>query len=177
MVLSMENPPDDLPGWIKHASKFNSQLQCIKSIQTSSSYQSHLRPTRNPNAMDVDAVRLSPVERARHMKENRCFICHKVGCSTRNHPRKNSDNPPTRPPRNPARARVTTVEPVAPPPPPSKHTKLGECVDRLAARGVSKDEMLRILEISYSEEPTVEEGDAQISAVVLEHADKNQSDF
>ena len=74
--------------------------------------------------------------------------------------------------------RVTTIEPVAPPPPPpSKCTKLGECVDRLAARGVSKDEMLRILEISYSEEPTVEEGDAQISAVVLEHADKNQSDF
>ena len=50
-------------------------------------------------------------------------------------------------------------------------------MDRLAARGVSKDEMLRILEISYSEEPTVEEGDAQISAVVLERADKIQSDF
>ena len=75
-------------------------------------------------------------------------------------------------------ARVTTVEPVTPPPPPpSNRTKLGECVDRLAAKGVSKDEMLRILEISYSDEPTVEEGDAQISAVVLERADKIQSDF
>ena len=50
-------------------------------------------------------------------------------------------------------------------------------MDRLAAKGISKDEMLRILEISYSDEPTVEEGDAQISAIVLEHADKIQSDF
>ena len=50
-------------------------------------------------------------------------------------------------------------------------------MDRLTARGVSKDEMLQILEISYSDEPTIEEGDAQISAVVLEHADKIQSDF
>ena len=177
MVLSMENPPADLPGWIKHASKFNSQLQRIRSIQSGSSFHSHSRPPHDPNAMDVDAIRLSPVERAHHMKENRCFICHKVGCSTRNHPRKNSDNPPTRPPRNPTRARATAVEPVAPPPPPSKRTKLGEYVDGLAARGVSRDEILRVLEISYSEEPTVEEGDTQISAVVLEHADKNQSDF
>ena len=60
---------------------------------------------------------------------------------------------------------------------PSNRTKLGECVDRLAAKGVSKDEMLRILEISYSDEPTVEEGDTQISAVVLERADKIQLDF
>ena len=85
---------------------------------------------------------------------------------------------PARPPRNPARTRATTVEPVTPPPPPpSNRTKLGECVDRLAAKGISKDEMLRILEISYSDEPTVEEGDAKISAVVLERADKIQSDF
>ena len=50
-------------------------------------------------------------------------------------------------------------------------------MDRLAARGVSKDEMLRILEIAYSDEPTAKEGDAQILADVLERADKIQSDF
>ena len=40
----------------------------------------------DPNAMDVDHLMLSLVKQACHMHENRCFICHKEGCSTRNHP-------------------------------------------------------------------------------------------
>ena len=40
----------------------------------------------DPNAMDVDHLMLSLVERAHHMHENHYFICHKEGCSTRNHP-------------------------------------------------------------------------------------------
>src|SRR5277367_409561 len=32
---------------------------------------------RDPNAMDVD--QLTTEEREQHMKENRCFGCHKVG--------------------------------------------------------------------------------------------------
>ena len=40
----------------------------------------------DPNAMDMDCLTLFPVEQAHHMCENCCFICHKEGCSTRNHP-------------------------------------------------------------------------------------------
>ena len=47
----------------------------------------------NPNAMDVDCFMLSLVERAHHMCKNCCFICHKEGCSTRNHPGYNQSRP------------------------------------------------------------------------------------
>ena len=40
----------------------------------------------NPYAMDMDHLMLSPVEWVHHMHEKHCFICHKEGCSARNHP-------------------------------------------------------------------------------------------
>jgi len=36
--------------------------------------------------MDVDTIRLSPAQRAEHMRNNKCFICHKVRCWTDKHP-------------------------------------------------------------------------------------------
>ena len=47
----------------------------------------------DPNAMDVDCLMLFLVEQAHHMHENRYFICHKEGCSTRNHPGYNQNCP------------------------------------------------------------------------------------
>ena len=47
----------------------------------------------NPNAMDMDHLTLSLVEYACHMCKNYCFICHKEGCSTRNHPGYNHGHP------------------------------------------------------------------------------------
>ena len=47
----------------------------------------------NSNAMDVDCLMLSPVKCAHHMCKNCCFICHKEGCSTRNHPGYNHSHP------------------------------------------------------------------------------------
>ena len=37
------------------------------------------KPARDPNAMEVDASRLSPEEQERHFKQGLCFICHKAG--------------------------------------------------------------------------------------------------
>jgi len=37
--------------------------------------------------MDIDVLRLSPTQRAEHMRNNKCFICHKVGCRSNKHPR------------------------------------------------------------------------------------------
>jgi hypothetical protein len=90
MALSMKDPPKDLKGWIKQASEFHSQQRHIDSTMAAcgsvgSAYTSKTSPPHDPNAMVVDALHLSPVERAEHMRKNQCFICHKVGCSTRNH--------------------------------------------------------------------------------------------
>jgi hypothetical protein len=90
MILSMKDPPKDLKGWIKQASEFHAQQRRIDSIMAGrrsvgSAYTSRTSPRHDPNAMVVDTLRLSPVERAEHMRKNQCFICHKVGCSTRNH--------------------------------------------------------------------------------------------
>ena len=43
------------------------------------------QPANDPYAMDVDKANLSPSERAEHMWNRKCFICHKVGCHSSNH--------------------------------------------------------------------------------------------
>ena len=35
--------------------------------------------------MDVDRVSLTPSERAEHMRNKKCFICHKEGCHSSQH--------------------------------------------------------------------------------------------
>ena len=35
--------------------------------------------------MDIDKVNLSPSERAEHMRNRKCFICHKEGCYSSKH--------------------------------------------------------------------------------------------
>jgi len=35
--------------------------------------------------MDVDALRLSPIQHAEHMRNNKYFICHKVRCCSNKH--------------------------------------------------------------------------------------------
>ena len=42
--------------------------------------------SQDPNTMDVNWIYLTPVQQAEHLGNNKCLICHKVGCSTRNHP-------------------------------------------------------------------------------------------
>ena len=44
------------------------------------------RTTRDLMAMDIDRIYLTLTQRVEHIRNNKCFICHKVGCSTRNHP-------------------------------------------------------------------------------------------
>ena len=43
------------------------------------------QPTRDPYAMDVDRINLSPSERVEHMWNHKCFICHKDGCHSSKH--------------------------------------------------------------------------------------------
>ena len=41
--------------------------------------------------MDIDWITLSPYEKRRHMKENKCFMCHKLGCHPWKHSRKREE--------------------------------------------------------------------------------------
>ena len=38
------------------------------------------KPTLDLDTMEIDQISLSPHERRHHMKENRCFTCHELGC-------------------------------------------------------------------------------------------------
>ena len=85
MILSMQDPPDSLEGWIAKAKTFHNQKLRIDELRKGTRYSNFrtqsstsTRTTFDPNAMEVDAVRLkklSPQERAKCMKEGRCFRC------------------------------------------------------------------------------------------------------
>ena len=102
--------------------------------------------------MDIDAICLSPIERAEHMKHNKCFICHKVGCHTKNHPRDQPHNQgPPCPPRNPAQVRSTTTTPAAAPTPKPK-SELVQFVGSLERKGTTKEEILQVLATCFAKE-------------------------
>ena len=102
--------------------------------------------------MDIDAICLSSVERAKHMKHNKCFICHKVGCHTKNHPwdQPHNQGPPC-PPRNPAQVRATTTTPATPPALKPK-LELAQFVGIFERKGTTKEEILQVLATCFAEE-------------------------
>jgi hypothetical protein len=155
----MKDPPKDLKGWIKQASEFHAQQQHIDSIMAGrgsvgSAYAPRTSPRHDPNAMVVDALRLSLVERAEHMRKNQCFICHKVGCSTHNHRKDGRGTSPASSPRPYRPPQVRAVETAAAPPTPSP---LAAYVQGLKGKNIGADEILRVLQTCYDGEREEEE--------------------
>ena len=108
--------------------------------------------TQDPNAMDIDAIHLSSVEKAEHMKYNKCFICHKVGCHTKNYPQDWPHNQePSCPPRNPAQVRATTTTPATLPTLKPK-SELAQFIGTLERKGITKEEILWVLATCFAEE-------------------------
>ena len=102
--------------------------------------------------MDIDAIQLSPVERAEHMRHNKCFICHKVGCHTKNHLQDQPYNQgPPCPPRNLAWVRATTTTPAVTPIPKPK-SELAQFVGSLERKGTTKEEILLVLTTCFAKE-------------------------
>ena len=67
MVLSVKDISIMLNEWVKQASKFHAQQKRIAVLQGGGSIRSFLsRPIQDPNAMDINAICLSPVERAEY---------------------------------------------------------------------------------------------------------------
>ena len=93
-----------------------------------------------------------PIERAKHIKYNKCFICHKVGCHTKNHPQDQPHNQgPPHPSRSPAQIRATTTSPATVPTLKPK-LELALFVGSLERKGTTKEEILWVLTTCFTEE-------------------------
>jgi len=93
--------------------------------------------------MDVDALRLSPTQRAEHMRNNKCFICHKIGCRSNKHPRpgnKTMTRPPA--PTSSSFARATVV---------SESSEDNPLLAYARQLNISEKEAVRSLGIVYGE--------------------------
>jgi len=93
-MMSLEKELKTHMDWLTKAGQFYDVTQRLKKLRSGShtyvpsgGYRSSSTSHHDPNAMDVDVLRLSPTQRAEHMHNNKCFICHKVGCRSNKHPR------------------------------------------------------------------------------------------
>jgi hypothetical protein len=90
-VFNMENVPTTLDNWYKAAAKYDGQWRRAKAIigkiktniGDNKPVSPQYVPAKDPNAMDID--RLTASERTEHMKQGKCFICHKVGHRASDH--------------------------------------------------------------------------------------------
>ena len=74
--------------WLDKAGEFYRnmvQLRKLRGGGNSYILPAHQTPQPDPNTMDVDKVNLSPSERAEHIRNQKCFICHKEGCHSSKH--------------------------------------------------------------------------------------------
>ena len=89
MIYSMEKVPTTLKAWMEKAINFHKQKAHIIAFKKGqglplSSFSSNSCSTRDPDAMDVNAIhlkKLSPADRAWCIKEGLCFRCCKKGHS------------------------------------------------------------------------------------------------
>ena len=78
--------------WLDKAGEFYPNVVRLRKIRSGGNSYIPLaqtskaaRPARDPYAMDVDKVNLSPSERVEHLRNQKCFICHKEGCHSSKH--------------------------------------------------------------------------------------------
>ena len=90
-IMSLDTVPDKTDKWYSKAIHFQNQWDCVeqiaqqsgKSTQTFQSFSSSPRmTTKDPNAMDVDTVKVKKLtleEREECFKKGLCLWCHKKG--------------------------------------------------------------------------------------------------
>ena len=156
MILSMQNPPDTLEEWIAKVKVFHNQKLRIDELKRGTRYSSFRTPNPSssrtvvdPNAMDIDTVRLkklSPQERAKCMKEGRCFRCRKTGHDARNC--RTKTNPTSEPSRPSQQIRATEEPQTTPPAAKSRPSPFAEYAQSL---GKSEEELLQTLKLCYED--------------------------
>ena len=159
----MQNPPDTLEEWIAKAKVFHNQKLRIDELKRGTRYSnfrtlnpSSSRTIADPNVMDVDSVRLkklSPQERAKYMKEGRCFRCRKTGHDARNCRTKTnftSENPrPSQQIRIAEEPQVVTKDSLSIPS--SKKSKPSPFAAYAQSLGKSEEELLQTLKLCYED--------------------------
>ena len=121
-------------------------------------------------AMDVDHIYLAPTQQAEHIWNNQCFICHKVECSTRNHPGARKSNPTkTYLPRNqhPHNVRNTNTSPIPKPPRTQPIDEIESYLNVMRTnRNLSNQEVLKSLQIIFDD--SLDEQGEQVNTICLE---------
>ena len=153
----MQNPPDTLEEWIAKAKTFHNQKLRIDELRRGVRYSNFRTPntsspwtTSDPNMMEVDLVKLkklSPSERAKCMREGRCFRCRKTGHDARNC--RTRTNPITSPSRPPQQVLHTEETPVTPP---ITKPKTSPFADYARSLGKTEEELLQTLKLCYEDQ-------------------------
>ena len=161
MIYSMEKVPTTLKAWMEKAIDFHKQKAHIIALKKGqglplSSFSSNSRPTKDPDAMDVDTVRLrklSPTDHAQCIREGLCFRCCKKGHSTNEcwssqTPRKPKGNYCPQQVRNtetsePPATTTATIAPVTP---------INTYIQNLITKGKSPEDILQTLKICYEDD-------------------------
>ena len=83
--------------WLRKTGQFYDAALHMKKLQGGTTY---IPTTSGPqktqwdlNTIDVNWLYLTPVQHTEHIHNNKCFICHRVGCSTCNHPGGKGNSP------------------------------------------------------------------------------------
>ena len=155
-IQAMDTIPTTIASWYEKVTNFHLQREIAQKTalihcrttpqtpQTSNAYRPQTsQPTRDPNAMDIDALNLSPAERSCCFPNCLCFICKQLNCSARNHP---CEETPIHPAHNPERIRAAMTTPTASTMP--IELDLGKCVKELEGRGKKSTELLCLLLIA-----------------------------
>ena len=165
--------------WLYKVGQFYDAALRMKKLQGGHGYvPTHAGPkktARDPMAMDVDRIYLSPTQRAEHIRNNKCFICHKVGCSTRNHPG-TKNRPPNRTylPRNQrphnVRNTSTTLVPATKP-----IDKVESYLNVICSnKNLLNQEVLKSLQIIFDD--SIDKQGKQINTIRLDQ-ESRQEDF
>jgi hypothetical protein len=150
MVLSMASPPTTISKWIEQVKTFHAQKMRILALKKGRFTPSASpRPTRDPDAMEVDSITLSkltPAERAKCIREGRCFRCRDKGHNAPECPKlRKSFKTPARP-QNLRSAETASATPTS-----SSPSVIETYVNSLKTQGKNEAEILQVLQMCYEE--------------------------
>ena len=163
-IQGMDTVPTTINGWYDKAAHFHLQKEIAWWVtlmhwgttpQTSqydnTPHPQTFRPVCDPNAMDIDALNLYPVEQSRCLQNHLCFICKQLNCSTKNHPHNDTmthpaqqEQTPARPTCNSERVRATATTSTLT----SEEGELVKYVKELEGKGKKPTELLHLLQLA-----------------------------
>ena len=153
MILSMVTIPTTVAAWIEQAKTFHAQKMRILALKGGklpfSLYLSTPQTTSDPNAMDVDTITLSkltPAERAKCIREGKCFRCRLPG---HNASQCKKDKNPC--PQNIRTAETDPSSLTSPPIDTKTPSPIDIFVNSLKTQGKNKAEILQVLQMCFKE--------------------------